>query len=133
MMPSMLDAARGAFSCPAIVKLRGLATSDLPQKRKREEAYAAVIELRAFMDAQFSSPMFGMLLRAARLKDPNLPSHEQWMSSWNRVKAKMGSDGKFVAEICDSLPDVLARYGAANGIRIFGDPVIRRLAERGLS
>jgi hypothetical protein len=133
MMPSLLDAAKGAFSCPAIAKLRDLGMSNAPIEQKRKQAYPAVIELKAFMDAQFNSSMFGMLLRAARLKDPALPSHEQWMASWNRVKAKMGSDGKFVAEVCDELPAVLARYNATNGIRIFGDPAIRRLVERGMS
>ena len=132
-MPSMLEAAAGAFSCPAIAKLRGLASSDLPRGQKRRAAYEAVAELCAFMDAQFSSSAFRLVLRAARMSHPGLPGPEQWLAGWSRVKAKMGSDPEYVADLCDTLPVVLARYNALNGFGVFGDPDIQRLAGRGLS
>lgn len=132
MMPSMLEAAKGAFSCPAVSKLRGLAGASPSDPNRRKEAYAAVVELRAFMDAQFQSSMFGTVLSAARMRDRRLPSHAQWMDGWERIKNKMQSDGKFVAALCDRLPSVIAKYNTTNAVQIFGDPVIRDLAKWGL-
>jgi hypothetical protein len=132
-MPSMLQAAAGAFQCPAIKKLRDIGTSNAPQAQRRRDAHQAVVELRAFLDAQFASPMFGTVLSAARLKDKTLPDRAAWLHGWERVKAKMQADGRYVASLCDELPGVLARYDAANGMRIFGDPVLRSLIRRGLA
>jgi hypothetical protein len=132
VFPSALEAAKGAFSCPAVSKLRAMANVPWSDPDRRKRAYAAVIELRAFLDSQFSSDMFAKVLGLARLRDRNLPSHAEWMAGWGKIKAKMGSDGKFVAAICDRLPGVLAKYSLGNATQIFGDPVIRDLAKWGL-
>lgn len=132
MMPSPLEAAKGAFSCPAVSKLRGMASADRNDPQRRKEAYAAVIELRAFMDSQFQASMFATILSAARIKDRKLPSHQEWVNGWTKIKNKMETDRKFVAELCDKLPDVLAKYSLSNAVQIFNDPVIRELAEWGL-
>ena len=132
-MPSMLEAARGAFSCPPIENLRELARSNLPLAERRRVAFDNVIALRAFMDSQFNSAMFGTVLGAARLKDSSIPSKQQWLLGWGRIKQKMASDGKYTALICEKLPGVLARYDLANAAQLFTDPDIRDLVRRGLS
>lgn len=131
-LPSMLQAAGGAFACPAIKRLRELGSSNTPQAQRRSEAFNAVVELRAFLDAQFASPMFATVLRAARLQNRSIPEHSAWLRGWQKLKTRMSAEGKYVASLCDQLPGVLARYNAANGVQIFNDPVLRGLIREGL-
>lgn len=128
-IPSLLEAAHGAFSIPSLVRLREIGLSGLPIPEKRKQAYPAVIEFRASLDNMLSSKMFHTVYSAARLANKNLPRPETWIDNWSLVKQKMKADPKYVGRLCDALPEIAARYSPANAVGIFGDKTLISLIE----
>jgi hypothetical protein len=132
-LPSFQNAALGAFNCPAIARLRELGSGRLNREKTRHEAFKAVLELRAFLNSQFASPLFAMVLSAARLSNKTLPQLSEWQDGWGRVKARMNRDSAYVGKLVDGLPKIAARYSASNFMRVFNDVALKQLIREGLS